>query len=238
MRRILVVDDDPQFSNVVKEYLTGEGFEVVLARDHESGRAQLAIARPDLVLLDLMLGEDDGFILGREIHRQAIPFVIVSARQEAADRIVALEMGAEDFVTKPFELRELRARIRVVLRRASVTPRSPTASLDDSQALYCFEGWRLDLIAGELTDPAGDRVDLTSAELMLLVAFARRPRRVLTRSQISEEILHKEWKSGDRSVDMLVLRLRNKIERDPNRTFIKTRRGVGYVFALRVSREA
>ena len=236
MRRILVVDDDPQFSNVVKEYLTGEGFEVVLARDHESTLAEVAKARPDVVLLDLMLGEEDGFVLGREIHRQAIPFVIVSARQESTDRVVGLEMGAEDFVTKPFELRELLARIRVVLRRASVPP-STTAALDDSQAVCWFEGWRLDVAQYQLTDPAGDLVDLTSAELMLLAAFARHPGRVLTRDQISAEVLNKEWESDDRSVDMLVSRLRTKIERDPNRTFIRTRRGVGYVFVLRVSTE-
>ncbi len=237
MRRVLVVDDDPHFSNVVREYLTGQGFEVVLARDRESALAQLARSRPDVVLLDLMLGEDDGFVLGREIHREAIPFVIVSGRQEAMDRVAGLEMGADDFVTKPFELRELLARIRAVLRRASAPPLDTTVFLDASQAVY-FEGWCLDLMAFELTDPGGDVVDLTSAELMLLAAFARHPGRVLTRGQISEEVLHKEWESGDRSVDALVSRLRNKIEPDSeNPTFIKTRRGLGYVFALRVSTE-
>lgn len=237
MRRVLVVDDDPHFCNVVKEYLTGQGFEVVLARDRESALTQLAKTRPDIVLLDLMLGEDDGFALGREIHREAIPFVIVSGRQEAMDRVAGLEMGADDFVTKPFELRELLARIRAVLRRASAPPFGTTVSLDAGQVVY-FEGWCLDLMAFELTDPAGDVVDLTSTELMLLAAFARHPGRVLTRGQISEEVLHKEWSGGDRSVDALVSRLRNKIEPDPeNATFIKTRRGLGYVFALRVSTE-
>ena len=237
MRRILVVDDDPQFSSVVKEYLTGEGFEVVLARDHDSARTQLAFARPDLVLLDLMLGEEDGFVLGHEIQREAIPFVIVSARQETTDRVAGLEMGAEDFITKPFELRELLARVRVALRRASAPPPSAPSDLDDSRAVYCFEGWRLDVMAAELTDPAGERADLTGTELMLLVAFARRPRRVLTRGEISEEILNKAWRSGDRSVDMLVQRLRSKLKQDASRTFINTRRGVGYVLAVKVSRE-
>lgn len=233
MRHILVVDDDPDVGDILSEYLTGEGFDVAVASDAAAARDELAQSRPDVVLLDLMLGDEDGLALGREIHQIAIPFLIVSGRREPVDRVVGLEMGADDFVTKPFDLRELLARIRSVLRRA--TGPAPERELESSQALH-FEGWRLDLVAYELTDPGGKDIQLTSTEMALLEAFARHPGRVLTRERISEDVLRKSWIPGDRSVDMLVSRLRSKIEHDADRPhLIKTRRNLGYAFTASVT---
>lgn len=234
MKRILVVDDDPQIVEMLNTYLTGEGFEVQGARDIRAARGALEPACPDLVLLDLMLDQDDGWALGREMHQRGIPFLIVTARQDVVDRIAGLEMGAEDFVSKPFDLRELLARIRVVLRRAH----EPAATQLERSDVLSFQGWRLNAAAFELTDPAGKSVELTSTELMLLQTFARNPGRLLTRNQISTEVLHRDWTAGDRSVDMLVSKLRGKIEPDSRHpTFIKTRRGLGYVFTTTVTTE-
>ena len=234
--RILVVDDDPEIRAELKEYLTDHGFDVGTAGDGDSMRLRMEESDYDLVLMDLTLPGEDGLALTQYIQRQSsIPVIMVTAQRETIDRVVGLEMGADDYVTKPFELRELVARIRSVLRRA----KSPaeTAVTEEPRAVVEFEGWRLDLQSRDLTSPDGQDVELTTAEFKLLEAFVGRSKRVLDRDFLLDMIHGREWSSYDRSIDNLVARLRRKIERDPRRPkIIKSVRGAGYLFAANIER--
>ncbi len=229
--RILVVDDDPDIRAELKEYLTNHGFDVGTAGDGDAMRLQMAESDYDLVIMDLTLPGEDGLALTQYIQRQsAIPVIMVTGRGETVDRVVGLEMGADDYVTKPFELRELLARIRSVLRRASST--AETAVAEEPGAVVEFEGWRLDLQSRDFTSPDGQDVDLTTAEFKLLEAFVGRSKRVLDRDILLDLIHGREWSAYDRSIDNLVARLRRKIEADPRRPkLIKSVRGAGYLFA-------
>jgi DNA-binding response OmpR family regulator len=235
MKRILVVDDDDQIRAILRTLLEGEGFEVKEARNGEELWEQIDDERVTLVTLDLGMPGEDGFSLAREIRRRRdVPIIMISGKTDDVDRIVGLELGADDYVTKPFNLREVLARVRAVLRRYE--PQRPGLG-GDGNGTYAFEGWTFDATARRVTDASGASVDLTTAEFNLLALFVERPRRVLSRDQLLDLLKGIEWSPLDRSIDTLVARLRRKIETDPDHpNFVKTVRGVGYVFSVDVTR--
>jgi two-component system, OmpR family, response regulator len=197
----------------------------------------------DLVLLDLKMPGEDGLSLARNIRQNSeIPIIMLTGKGDLVDRVAGLESGADDYITKPFELREILARIRSVLRRTN--PGSNTsghisnmAGQENANEVLAFEGWRLDLLRRELRCQTGSPVPLTAGEFELLAAFAKNPNRVLNRDQLIDLVKGRDWASYDRGVDTQVMRLRKKIETDPhNPSLIKTVRGVGYVFATSVKR--
>ena len=229
---LLVVDDDPKVRTLLRRCFEGEGFMVSAAKDGAELRACLERHAVDLITLDLTLGQENGLDLAREIRRQQnIPIIMLTGKGDAIDRVVGLELGADDYLVKPFELRELVARVRAVLRRATVEK-----SVSSTQR-FAFEGWILDLDRRSLKRQAGEDQDLTTSEYDLLVAFVKRPQRVLSRNDIMDLLKGHDWSPLDRSIDNLVARLRKKIEQDPEHPrLIKTVRGVGYSFSANVTR--
>jgi two-component system OmpR family response regulator len=231
--RLLLVDDEPSLREPLAEYLARQGFVVRQAEDAAKARSALLEETPDLVLLDIMMPGEDGLSLCRHLSEaRNLPVIMLTAKGEAMDRIVGLEIGADDYVAKPFEPRELVARIRSVLRRSSKT--SPSA---DEDAMYEFDGWRLDPLKRKLTDPQGTVVPVSSAEFRLLVAFLNHPRQVLDRDRLLDMVQGREAHLFDRAVDNQVSRLRRKMEddsRDPK--LIQTVWGGGYRFAADVRR--
>jgi len=235
--RLLIVDDEEEIRELLENYLGSYGFEVEAVADGQAMREALKAAPYDLVLLDLGLPGEDGLTLARELRNDSrLGIVIVTGRGQPVDRIIGLEIGADDYVAKPFELRELLARVRSVLRRlkaAAPAAEAPTTGRDD---LLVFEGWQLDLAARSLSRPDGEPVALTTGEFELLSIFARNPNRALSRDELMDFIHRREAGPFDRSIDVQVGRLRRKIERDPARPeMIKSVRGVGYQFTPRVS---
>jgi DNA-binding response OmpR family regulator len=239
---ILVVDDEQRIRTMVSRYLTGEGFRVSEAADGAGLRAAFAEGLVDLVLLDLMMPGEDGFTLARQIRQShATPIIMLTGKGDLIDRVAGLEAGADDYVPKPFHLRELLARIRTVLRRTQVAHTaarpSPTAATSaDKGKVLAFQGWQLDLIRRELHRAGGAVVPLTAGEFDLLRVFALNPNRVLNRDQLMDQVKGRDWSAYDRAIDTQVVRIRKKIERDPaNPEMIKTVRGAGYVFATEVT---
>jgi two-component system OmpR family response regulator len=234
--RVLLVDDEPSLRQPLADYLTRQGFVVRQAEDAAKARSALIEDTPDLVLLDIMMPGEDGLSLCRHLSEaKNIPVILLTARGEATDRIVGLEIGADDYVVKPFEPRELVARIRSVLRRSA---KQPSATIEED-ALYEFEGWTLDPLKRRLTDPEGTVVPLSSAEFRLLVAFLNHPRQVLDRDRLLDMVQGREAHLFDRAVDNQVSRLRRKMEsdsRDPK--LIQTVWGGGYRLAADVRRAA
>jgi two-component system OmpR family response regulator len=238
---VLVVDDDPRIRTMLRRYLVGEGFKVSDAAEGLAMRAVLEREEIHLVLLDLVMPGEDGLSLARHIRQRSdIPIIILTGKGDLIDRVVGLEAGADDYITKPFELREVLARIRTVMRRAGprsapTRPEAAPVSDRDAVGILVFQGWRLDLVRRELKQPTGDLVSLTAGEFELLRVFARHPDRVLSRNQLMDLAKGREWATYDRAVDTQVGRLRKKIEADPgNPTLIKTVRGGGYIFATSV----
>jgi DNA-binding response OmpR family regulator len=231
---ILIVEDDPKVRLLLRRCFEGEGYRVSEASCGAEALRQLSAASFDLVTLDLNLPDGDGLGFGREIRaRSEVPIIMVTGKGDTIDRVVGLELGADDYITKPFHLREVLARVRAVLRRA--TPASRPASGIDGERLV-FEGWVLDLARRELISEAGQLCDLTTSEFDLLKTFATHAKRVLSRDQIMELLRGHDWTPVDRTIDNLVVRLRRKIEADPdNPRLIKTVRGVGYMFAADVT---
>ena len=231
---LLLVDDEPTLREPLAEYLTRQGFVVQEAESAAAARTKLAQATPDLVLLDIMMPGEDGLSLCRHlVESRRLPTILLTAKGEAMDRIIGLEIGADDYVTKPFEPRELVARIRSVLRRAE----RPAAPATDDELLYEFEGWQLDPLKHRLTDPDGALVPLSTAEFRMLRAFCDHPRQVLDRDRLLDMVQGREAHLFDRAVDNQISRLRRKIEadsRDPR--FIQAVRGGGYRFATDVAR--
>jgi two-component system, OmpR family, response regulator len=227
------VDDEASLRQPLADYLVRQGFVVRQAEDAAKARSALLEETPDLVLLDIMMPGEDGLSLTRHLREtKDIPVILLTARGEATDRIVGLEIGADDYVVKPFEPRELVARIRSVLRRAGKA--IPTTEED---ALYDFEGWQLDPLKRRLTDPQGVIVPISSAEFRLLTAFLTHPRQVLDRDRLLDMVQGREAHLFDRAVDNQVSRLRRKMEedsRDPK--LIQTVWGGGYRFAADVHR--
>lgn len=231
--RLLVVDDEPALREPLAEYLTRQGFAVRQADSAARARSLFQDDVPDLVLLDIMMPGEDGLSLCRHLaETHHIPTILLTAKGEATDRIVGLEIGADDYVVKPFEPRELVARIRSVLRRSAKGP-APLAEEEN----YVFEGWQLDPLKRRLTDPEGAVVPISSVEFRLLLAFLDHPRQVLDRDRLLDMVQGREAHLFDRAVDNQVSRLRRKIEHDSkNPTLIQTVWGGGYVLAAEVRR--
>jgi two-component system, OmpR family, response regulator len=232
---ILVVEDDREISALVAKYLRANECRVSVAGDGREMDRVLAESRIDLIVLDLMLPGEDGLSLCRRLRAaSSVPIVMLTAKSEEIDRIVGLEMGADDYLPKPFNPRELLARIRAVLRRRTSEPVSVSGP---ARQTVFFAGWQVNLTLRELLSPAGAKVAITGAEFHLLHAFCERPGRVLSRDQLLDLTQGRIAGPYERSIDVLVSRLRQKIERDPREPeFIKTIRSGGYVFTPQVER--
>ena len=226
---ILVVDDQKEICDVVQEYLTGEGYRVSTAHDGNGMRRVLGQHHVDLVILDLMLPGEDGLTLARSLRNESgIGIIILTGRGETVDRIIGLEMGADDYLPKPFHLRELLARVKSVLRRVQSRVGEPGQPVRTNAR---FAGWSLDLSSRELLSPAGQQVRLTTGEFDLLAAFVNNPNQVLSRDRLLDLARNREAGPFDRTIDVQVGRLRRKLEDDPqNPSLIKTVRGSGYIF--------
>jgi len=238
---VLVVDDEPELRTLLGEYFGRHGFEVRTAPEAASARALVAQAAPDLAILDVNMPGENGLSLARWLREShpRVGLVMLTTAGEAVDRIVGLELGADDYVPKPFEMRELLARVRAVLRRTSVeAPSSGTAGAAAAQATSGADGQRvrfgacrLDLDQRRLLAADDTEIEITAAEFDLLALLARNPNRPLSRDQIMEQAHNRGWDVFDRSIDLRIMRLRRKIERNPDRPeVIKTVRNVGYVF--------
>lgn len=233
---ILIVDDDSDIRTLLASFLETHGFSVTKARDGVEMQDCLGRRHHDLAILDLMLPGQDGLDLCRQLRlHSTMPVVMLTARAEETDRIVGLEIGADDYVTKPFNPRELLARIRAILRRSSGAVSLPAGA--EPRRSYRFEGWTLSLERRELTNPAGVMVDLSTGEFDLLLAFLEAPNRVLTREQLLDAARSQPDSVFDRAIDVQVSRLRKKIEpAAAGPPMIRTVRGAGYLFAPRVTR--
>lgn len=230
---ILIVDDDREIRDLLSRLLKKHGYRTSTAEDGRSMQALLEHGRFDLAVLDLMLPGEDGLSLCRRLRAESeLPIIMLTALGEETDRIVGLEVGADDYLPKPFNPRELLARVKAVLRR---TGRAPRVSETAQARALSFEGWSLDIARRELRAPNGELVMLTGGEFDLLVCFAEHPQRVLTRDQLLDMTRGRDAAPFDRSIDIQVSRLRRKLEDDPKQpAIIKTVRGGGYVFAARV----
>lgn len=231
---VLVVDDDRQIRTMLGRYLADHGLRVTMAEDGVAMMAQFARHPCDVVILDVMMPGDDGFTLCQRLRAQStVPIILLTARDAETDRVVGLELGADDYVPKPFNPRELLARIRATLRRATMmTDRTPAKP----KSLYCFAQWTLDVAKRVLFSPRGTRVDLTTGEFDLLVAFAQNPQHILSRDQLLDLIHGRSNFNIDRSIDVQISRLRRKIEEDPQSpVLIRTVRNGGYFFSADVS---
>jgi two-component system OmpR family response regulator len=230
---VLVVDDDAELRALLAKYLESNGYRVALAADGREMRAALDATRPDLVVLDVMLPGEDGLALCRELRaRSSLPVIMLTARVDELDRIIGLEMGADDYIVKPCNPRELLARIKSVLRRARALP----AGAGDTRGVR-FAGWVLDLVKRHLIAPDGAVIALSGGEFRLLQIFVEHPNRVLSRNQLMNLALGRESTPFDRSIDVQVSRLRTRLRdegREPH--IIKTVRNEGYVLAARVER--
>jgi two-component system, OmpR family, response regulator len=233
--QILIVDDEPQICALVQRYLASKGYRVRTAETGEVMRRSLRNAEFDLVILDLGLPGDDGLALLRELREKSeIPVIILTAMGEPSDRVIGLELGADDYIAKPFEPRELLARVRSVLRRSR-----KAIGRDDLPAVpgLRFGRWKLDFLSRHLISPKGEEVSLTTAQFELLAVLATHPNRVLSRSQLFDLARHRSGTPCDRTIDIHIGHLRRKIEEDPRHpSIIKTVHGAGYVFTARVER--
>lgn len=235
--RILIVDDDEDIRSLLEQYLRKNDFDAQAVADGAGMREAMAAKPVSLIVLDLMLLGEDGLSLCRQLRTKSqVPVLMLTARGEAADRILGLEMGADDYLAKPFEPRELLARIRSILRRAKALP---AGAVEDVPEAFAFSGWRLDTRERNLHAPDGMVVPLSGAEYRLLLLFLRNPKVVLTRDQISNFTVGRDADPADRTLDMQVSRLRERL-RDQAREaeIIKTVRGQGYVLATRVEEKA
>ncbi|HSG76631.1 MAG TPA: response regulator [Burkholderiales bacterium] len=233
---ILVVDDDAEIRNLLGEYLEKNGCKATVVADGKGMRAALARAKVDLIVLDLMLPGEDGLELCRKLRADAdTPVIMLTARGEETDRIVGLEIGADDYLAKPFSPRELLARIKSVLRRYRSLPRNLRA--EDARA-FAFGAWRLDTVARHLVSGQGVVTPLSGAEFRLLRIFLEHPNHVLSRDQLMMLTHGREAEPFDRSIDNQVSRLRHRLGDDPGEPrIIKTVRGEGYVLAVPVEME-
>jgi two-component system OmpR family response regulator len=230
--RILVVDDDPGICEVLCEFLGRHGYAVEAAGNAREMDAALKARAPDVVVLDLMLPGEDGLSICKRLAAAGGPPVIMlSAMGEETDRIIGLELGADDYLPKPCSPRELLARVRAVLRR-----RGEPASAGLGATVIAFDGWRLDLVRRELASPHGVTINLSAGEFGLLRAFVERPQRVLTRDQLLDLARNPASEAFDRAIDVQISRLRRKLDDGSGRELIRTVRGEGYVFAAQVTR--
>ncbi len=234
MKHVLVVDDDPAIRAMIGDYLSEQSVRVSTAANSRDMTRVLTADGVDLVILDLKLGDEDGLEHVRSLRENSdLPIIVITGhRREEVDRVVGLELGADDYLTKPFSPRELLARIRAVLRRSEFSARR---SRDGKRKHYRFAGWKLDLRTRRLTCPAGEIVPLTKGEFALLTAFLESPQRVLSREHLLAASHIHDNEAFDRSIDVQVLRLRRKLEADSSAPkLIKTERGAGYIFSTSV----
>tara|TARA_B100000315_G_scaffold260363_1_gene321158 strand:+ start:3783 stop:4508 length:726 start_codon:yes stop_codon:yes gene_type:complete len=231
---ILVVDDEEEICNFLKDYLETHGYEVFTANDGDAMRTVMNDKSIDLVILDLVMPGEDGLTLTRYLRENSkVAIIILTGKDEEVDRIVGLEMGADDYIAKPFSSRELLARVKTVLRR--VSERGEQVSAGANGGSVQFAGWNFDKVGRRLMSPTGNEVALTTMEFNLLTAFTDNPNRVLDRDRLLDLLQNRSWEPYDRSIDVLVGRLRSKIENNPKRPeLIKTVRGTGYVLATTV----
>jgi len=234
---ILVVDDDREIRQMVADYLRKNGLRASEAADGREMRAVLDSSAVDLIVMDLMMPGEDGLTLTRNLRagkHRAIPVVMLTAREDQTDRIIGLEMGADDYVTKPFAARELLARIKAVIRRTRMLP--PNLQVTEAAQMLAFGRWRLDTTARHLLDPEGTVVALSGAEFRLLRVFLDHPNRVLSRDQLLNLTQGRDAELFDRSIDLLVSRLRQRLQDDAReQSYIKTVRSEGYVFSAAVT---
>lgn len=233
MLSILIVDDDAQIRQLLREYLSGFDMSVVAVADGKAMADALEKESFDLVILDLMLPGEDGLSLCRSLRAKSnIPILMLTARGEAMDRVVGLEVGADDYIVKPFEPRELVARIQTILRRI----RGGRESIKEQKEAV-FMGWHLNFVLRQLVSPEELVIPLSNAEFRLLTVFVEHPNRVLTREFLLDEARGRNMDIFDRSIDILVSRLRQKLNDDPRTpSLIKTFRGEGYLFDAKVTR--
>ena len=231
---ILVVDDDAAIRDVIREYLTENDFQVSVAETGADMDKVLGAEVVDLVILDLKLPDEDGLAIARRLRESLdLPIIILTGRKEEVDRVMGLELGADDYVTKPFDLRELLARVRSVLRRS--VPAMATA--ETAEATFQFAGYCLHPLERTLRNGRGDAIALTTGEYELLRVFVEHPNRVLSRDDLMERIHGRNAGPFDRAIDVQIARLRRKIEPDATAPeLIKSVRGAGYLFAARVQR--
>ena len=232
---ILALDDDPDIRQVLTGYLGEQDFRVSAVATGKEMFAILDNEPVDLLLLDMRLPGENGLDIARRVREiSRVPIVIVSGRTDEVDRVMGLELAADDYITKPFSARELLARIRSVLRRSKLS--EPELPRDEELRAYRFAGWELNLRLHRLTAADGRHIPLTNGEFSLLCAFLSAPQRVLTRDQLLERSRLHSLEVYDRSIDVTILRLRRKIEPDPtNPVLLKTERGAGYLFTADVS---
>jgi two-component system OmpR family response regulator len=237
---ILIVDDEPEVRALLRTGLEGEGFAVVEAGNSAEAEGHLAARPISLLTLDLKLGGEDGLKLARDLRaKRNTPIVMITGKGDPIDRVVGLELGADDYIAKPFLMREVVARVRAVLRRYQAAEAGPVPEATGSEggSRYTFDGWTLDTLRREVRAPDGAPCDLTTAEFNLLQILVQRPGRVLSRDELMDLLKGHDWTPMDRSIDGLVARLRKKIEPESERPqLVKTVRGVGYVFAGNVRR--
>lgn len=236
-KAILIVDDDPDIREVLYDYLIVRGYDVYLAEDGSIMREKLAAQDIDVVLLDISLPGEDGLSLARDLRsrKNQLGIIMVTGSGEVVDRVLGLEMGADDYIVKPFELREVLARIKSVLRRYQIHSESQGDEKETDTAkakgTIRFGEYKLDLDRHQLYHPDGETIPITQMEFDLLSAFSFCPNRVLSRDQILDLTHNREWDPYDRSIDIRIARLRRKIEAEPsNPKIIKTVRGVGYMY--------
>jgi two-component system OmpR family response regulator len=229
---ILFVEDDPDIRSLVADFLEQNGYRLSVAKDGREMDRLLSVSRIDLLILDIMLPKEDGLSLCRRVRAAShVPIIMLTARASEVDRVVGLEIGADDYLTKPFGTHELLARIRALLRRAQTVARTPQAR----HSVLTFAGWKLDVGTRRLTSAEGAQVPLTGGEFELLAAFCERPNRVLTRDQLLDLTRGRSPALFDRSIDIQVSRLRRKIEADPKAPLlIQTVRSGGYIFTPEV----
>jgi len=235
--RLLVVEDEDRIGRMLTQYFEAEGFAVEALRTGGQLRSRLDHLACDLVLLDLGLPDADGLVLAREIRAKSeVGVIIITGRGDDVDRIVGLEIGADDYIVKPFNLREVLARVKSVLRRLQPAGFSGTLQRTARSRLFQFEHWSLDLDLRRLTRPNGEEAALSTGDFEILSIFVVNAGRVLTREFLMEQTRGRVWESYDRTIDAQVSRLRRKLETDPAEPqMLKSVRCVGYVFAARVA---
>jgi two-component system, OmpR family, response regulator len=230
--RILIVEDDTAVREMLVEYLSTHGYDVAAAASGSAMREAIERTLPDVVLLDVHLPGEDGLTLARFLReRYDVGIIMVTGASDIVDRVAGLEVGADDYVTKPFDPRELRARVKSVLRRIQARPQADDDVAAVRTKLVAVGACQLDLSSHRLVDNAGGEVPITGMEFDLLRVFIERPNQVLSRDQLLTLTRNREWEPFDRSIDIRIARLRRKIERDPEKPqAIRTVRGAGYMY--------